>query len=252
MQNRYVGDVGDFGKYGLLRFLTGAVDPGDREPNPRLGVVWYLTPDEAGRGDGQHIGYLDRTPQNAARFRACDPDLWETLHRLVRHERNARCVHQVERAAILPASFYNPMLLFEPYMLRPMREELRRLWLAAARLAMADADLVFLDPGNGLAEPPKMHQKKGPKFTYAPDLREFWECGKSLVIYHHLGRNGQADEKIAETAAWIGHALVGNPEGRGAQVSQGDSAGIFRGCPRRRSGPACPSSGRKVLGDGLG
>ena len=48
MQNQYVGDIGDFGKYGLLRAISG--DP------LRLGVVWYLFPDEPpkepGKGDG--------------------------------------------------------------------------------------------------------------------------------------------------------------------------------------------------------
>ena len=27
MQNQFVGDIGDFGKYGLLRWLTGTTDP---------------------------------------------------------------------------------------------------------------------------------------------------------------------------------------------------------------------------------
>lgn len=37
MQNRYVGDIGDFAKYGLLWALS---------PQKRLGVAWYLYPDE--------------------------------------------------------------------------------------------------------------------------------------------------------------------------------------------------------------
>ena len=48
MQDRYVGDVGDFGKYGLLRALCG----GDLT----LGVVWYLYPDEEANNDGDDIG----------------------------------------------------------------------------------------------------------------------------------------------------------------------------------------------------
>lgn len=213
MQNKFTGDVGDFGKFGLLRFLTGAVDPGDREPNPRLGVVWYLVPDECERGDGRHIEYLARTLQNSERFRDCDPDLWEALHRLVRHERNARCVRQIERAEVLPgAVFYNPRLMFEPYMLRPMRAELRRLWLTGARLATADANLVFLDPDNGLADHRKKLRRDGPKFTYLSDLREFWDCGKSLVVYHHLGMGAPADEQIDGVAARISDALAQHPE----------------------------------------
>ena len=46
MQNRYVGDVCDFGKLGLLRFLSGCTDSSP-EPRLRLGLIWYLCPDEA-------------------------------------------------------------------------------------------------------------------------------------------------------------------------------------------------------------
>src|SRR5690348_3816657 len=53
MQDRYVGDVGDFAKYGLLRRLTGRA--GERKV--RLGVVWCLFPDEAHNNDGRHISY---------------------------------------------------------------------------------------------------------------------------------------------------------------------------------------------------
>lgn len=50
MQNRYSGDVGDFGKFGFLRHLCDG---------RTLGVVWYLYPDERGNGDGGHVDYLD-------------------------------------------------------------------------------------------------------------------------------------------------------------------------------------------------
>ena len=43
MQNRYTGDIGDFAKYGLLRALC---------PGHRLGVAWYLYPDESHNEDG--------------------------------------------------------------------------------------------------------------------------------------------------------------------------------------------------------
>lgn len=42
MQDRYVGDIGDFGKYGLLRALCAH--------DLSLGVVWYLVPDESRPG----------------------------------------------------------------------------------------------------------------------------------------------------------------------------------------------------------
>ena len=48
MRDRYVGDIGDFAKYGLLR----AVGNGRR-----LGIAWYLCVDSeaAQKGDSRHI-----------------------------------------------------------------------------------------------------------------------------------------------------------------------------------------------------
>lgn len=43
MQDRYTGDIGDFGKLGLLRVL--------QEQNLLIGVNWYLTPDETHNED---------------------------------------------------------------------------------------------------------------------------------------------------------------------------------------------------------
>ena len=37
MQDRYAGDIGDYGKLGLLRSLS--------RTGLRIGVNWYLTPD---------------------------------------------------------------------------------------------------------------------------------------------------------------------------------------------------------------
>ena len=82
MQNRYVGDVGDFAKHGLLRYLNGATDPeADAEARRfRIGLIWYLTHDQTharGRvtnGDGQHLGYLMRTRRESkAEYKDCDP-----------------------------------------------------------------------------------------------------------------------------------------------------------------------------------
>ena len=70
MQNRYTGDIGDFGKLGLLRQLS--------QTGLSIGVNWYLTPDETHNGDGRHIGYL----KNDA-FRICDEQLWSALGQIV-------------------------------------------------------------------------------------------------------------------------------------------------------------------------
>ena len=61
MQNRYVGDVGDFAKYGLLRAIQG---------RKQLGVAWYLRPNEGPGGEGGHVEYLSRPEES----NELDPD----------------------------------------------------------------------------------------------------------------------------------------------------------------------------------
>ena len=176
-----------------------AQSQGHRAYELRLGMVWYFRPDDCGNDD-RHTGYLSLADKNRAEYRACDPALWDELHRLVCVERR-RCVHCVQNSSIFPGGtlFYDAPLHFPLYLLRPTRERVRELWLAGARQAMTEADVVYFDPDNGISGPERMYRKEGPKFTYLSDLREFWDCGKSLIIYHHLGRK-PACEAIREIA----------------------------------------------------
>ena len=49
MKNQYVGDIGDFGKYSMLRaFIDAGI---------KVGVNWYLTEDD-GSNDGKFMDYL--------------------------------------------------------------------------------------------------------------------------------------------------------------------------------------------------
>ena len=70
MQNRYVGDIGDFGKLGLLRALSSK--------GLSIGVNWYLTTDESHNGDGRHVNYLAK-----AEYRVCDAALCDTLKYII-------------------------------------------------------------------------------------------------------------------------------------------------------------------------
>ena len=69
MQDRYTGDVGDFGKYGMLRRLCGLRDE-DADPL-KLGVVWYRPNPELIASesvpDGRHITYL--CPKHEKQFK---------------------------------------------------------------------------------------------------------------------------------------------------------------------------------------
>ena len=215
MQNRYVGDVGDFGKHGLLRFLSGLTDPEDG-PRFRLGLIWYLTHDQthlrgrATNGDGQHLGYLMRTRgEDKSEYWGCDPQLWEGLRDLVL--RDARCILCVQAEEILP-----PDTLFFPNILEYAREARpatrraeRERWWEAGMARMDGAEIVMMDPDNGLGDDRRMYQQDGPKFLYLRDLEAVWNAGKSIVIYQHIHRIGDAPDQARAHAETIREALPG-------------------------------------------
>lgn len=192
MQDRYTADVGDFGKYGLLRALSGYRPAA--APTLRLGVVWYLTdPVMAERdpvNDGRHIGYL-RSDQSS-RYRPCDPDLYDAMADII-HGQERRVATVTECGVLGPdAAFYESHLRTPKRgERRAQREAARAEWLRGAMAATAGCDVIFVDPDNGLeARSVRPHHMKAPKYVYLSELPGYIERGQSLVIYHHLGRTG--------------------------------------------------------------
>jgi len=190
MQDRYVGDVGDYGKYGLLRVLAQATGP-----NPlRLGVVWCLVPGEIHNQDGKHVSYL----RDERRFRKCDPELFESLRSMIgdpagTRRESKRAVAAIESSSILPANtiFYNAALEYTCAQSLQTRPGVREGWLRAALDCTAKAEIVFIDPDNGI-ECSSIRQRslRGPKFAFGDDIARFAAParGQSLVIYHHTNR----------------------------------------------------------------
>ena len=201
MQNRYFGDIGDFGKYGLLRGICGVQEASTINYPLRLGVVWYLYPDESHNSDGNHTNYLDNTSANHIAYRKCDPELYEALRRVV-VVKNRRYVGQVRENGILlgNTTYYERSLSYTLEASRSSRQAIRKNWFDGALQATANADIVFVDPDNGISETADPLRKNGPKYVFIDDLVRFAERGQSLVIYHHLGRRGTATQQIRHWA----------------------------------------------------
>ena len=216
MQNQYVGDIGDFGKYGLLRHLTGMrEDPKPIDPL-RLGVVWYLFPDEPPKDpnkpdnrDGSLTGYLCDRRDNHEKFRNCDTDLYDALHKIVMEEK-IHNIAKVQESEILTGNplYYHQFLPDPREHTRDALKSAREGWLEDALKTTADAKLIFVDPDNGIS--PKRTRpwhKKGPKYVFMDDLNRFYKRGQSLVIYHHMGRQGTAEEQINRHAEGLRERL---------------------------------------------
>ena len=185
MQDCYVGDIGDFGKYGLLRWLCGMFD--DDDPLS-LGVLWYRY---ISGGKASDASYLDRAE---AGLRDCDPALFNCLREIVKDERS---VAAIERSGVLPdgALCYPEPLQYVPWEPREVRAAKRLQWIAGATRRVADSELVFTDPDTGLEVPSVDRFELGKKgrdandgreYAYYDDLIPHWKHGKSLVVYQHL------------------------------------------------------------------
>jgi hypothetical protein len=169
MQNRYVGDIGDFVKLGILRKLM---------PGYRLGVAWWLYPDESQDLDARHISYLQQ-PDLWWHF---DPQLFDALEQIVKSSQ--RNVRALETANILPgAIFANEMIPVAG--LITDRPHLRRQWFETALRTLEGTDLVFVDPDNGLEpEGYSLGSAKAGKSILVGELSALAEPGRCLIVRH--------------------------------------------------------------------
>lgn len=191
VENPYFGDINDFRKYALLRHLN-------RSSFGRIGVAWMLTPDDGGTNWNLRA-YLD----DEKRFAAFDPELFHSLRELLR--KKSLSVHHFERERLLPsASYYSAIV--------PDAIEQRREWRRGLQDHVEDAELVFVDPDNGIEVPSvPMGRRRSSKFVAWEELEELWTSGCSLLIYQHFRREKRlnfANRLAGELRARTGTQLV--------------------------------------------
>lgn len=164
MRDQYVGDVSDVIKCSLLRALAGQ----DR----RLGIAWYYVPGDDGRPDGRYREWRDEPA-----WRGLDREVHEALSRL-----SERTVAALERAPIWPAE-----TLFHGIPVARKRE--RESWSAGKRTHLEAADLIFLDPDNGLGTTLK--------HATSDELRSLNRQGRSMVFISFPSMNKPHDDQVA-------------------------------------------------------
>ncbi len=160
MRDQYVGDVSDVIKCSLLRSLAGD----DR----RLGIAWYYLPGNDGRPDGRHLEWRDEPA-----WRNLDAVVCEALSLLPE-----RSVAALEKAPIWPKE-----ALFHGVPVARNRE--RADWSAGKRHQLEAANLVFLDPDNGLGTTSK-------HATYG-EVQSLRKDGSAIVFISFPGRNRPHD-----------------------------------------------------------
>ena len=168
MKNQYFGDKHDFRKYGLLRALITST-------NLRLGICWMLTANDAGN-DGNFRDYLENQNNNQ-----CDPILFEWLNGNVNIQN--RRVELLEGTELLGPKtvFYSPLLTDN--------KNDRIQYMHKANDVFLECDLVFFDPDNGMEVQSKpIGRKNSNKYLYWQEAINFYNHGKSLLIYQHFPR----------------------------------------------------------------
>lgn len=188
MQDKYAGDVGDFGKYGLLHQVYN-----ESNGSIRLGVNWYYaTLQENGNGDGNHIDYLNKTNKGGPQYRKCFPILYDKLKSIVSHSRK---ISEIENGGVLPKQtiFYSkPIPYSEANSSKRIKD--REQWFKESLSRLSEADIFFLDPDNGIQL--DMSRKGNPnavKYAFTDEIEKYYKLGKSLIIYNHRDRRPRAE-----------------------------------------------------------
>ena len=165
MRNQFVGDIGDFAKYGLLRALVrhGAA--------ARLGVVWYANDDDPKSTHGSLTSCLE---DDAGAYRHCDLPLHSTLRSLI--AAGSRRIIAVEASGVLGVD--------TPYWseLTPDSYPQRLNWTVGALNRVKGCDLVLLDPDRGAVSA---------EHAYQDEIRAFSGQAGVAVIYHTPSRHAK-------------------------------------------------------------
>ncbi len=196
MQDKYVGDVGDFGKFQLFRYLFN--HPESPFDGKKLAQIWFMHEGEGEQNnDGSHIDYFER-------MSGTDAYLEDSLMSLLM--RNRREVEELERLKLLPnaAFFYEKV---------PKAYEDRQQWLQQALWFAHKSDVVAVAPDNGMALrclrseghfvpltlEKDYRQKVYPqKYIFADEIGRFFKLPsvEVVVVYQHLGRCMGHDRQI--------------------------------------------------------
>jgi hypothetical protein len=173
MQGRYAGDIGDFVKLGLLRHIVRGC-----HNDVRVGINWYLRPDELDHNDGNHVDYLLPHHKHAASLQELDAQLYESMAAVVAGTRTIQSY--VDNGAV-PGEWAG----FSEWV-PCANNEVRHEWQEHALSVLGTSDVIYLDPDNGLNwSSPRL----SPKHAQLSEVAEYLGNGQSVIAYQHADRS---------------------------------------------------------------
>jgi hypothetical protein len=192
MQDKYVGDIGDYGKFGLLRFLLKEC------PEISIGINWYYVGSETDTGnnsDGRFVEYQEEEPKYLD-LQKCDPDLIEVLKRIVSEDR--RKVSELIDEDIVPgATYYADLLKYSSPSDLCQNERIRNEWFDNSTKTLGECDVIFTDADNGVLTDRQVNQKtlysrNGIKYIGYDEIAHYYcKMKKSVIVYNHHSREKQ-------------------------------------------------------------
>lgn len=177
MKNQYLGDIGDYGKYGLLRFLASK--------GIQIGVNWYLTKND-NSNDGKFKEYLDREKEPWM----IDQDLFSQLQIIKSNPKST--VKAVKALNLIPGAVYYAACLDLIDLTPKERSIARDQWFAESSICLQNTNLIFADPDNGISFRLTSRAKNNEKYIFPSDIETYYRMGKDVVFYCHKGRRSNA------------------------------------------------------------
>ena len=186
MQDRYAGDIGDFGKFHLLRYLF-------LDTSIKLTQLWYKHQNESHNNDGLHINYFEKV-------KGFDPILEQALFSLVSKKRTIQALEKLE------------LLHNISYFSKNIEGDLlyRKSWIQDAIKFTEGSDFILTDSDNGIAT---QYDKKSDeikllgfedytkkvkagKYIFLDEIDLLHQTQSSIILYHHLNRTLPHNEQI--------------------------------------------------------
>ncbi len=175
MQDRYAGDIGDYGKFILLRKLSEKFS---------IGINWYnpgkldFERDKNGKFKQEDGKYRD--------FKGVEkyaPDIAEDFEKM----KDKHSIKMLEELCLIKnAVYYNKKV--------PQENEKREQWHKAAMTKLEKSDIVFLDPDNGLlCKSVIKGSPKSVKYAYYFEIKDYLKHHKAVIIYNHRSRKTEAE-----------------------------------------------------------
>jgi hypothetical protein len=156
MRDQYAGDISDILKIAFLRALA--------ENDRMLGVAWYYAPGDDGRPDGKHLEW-----QREPAWQRLDLQLHSGLLAMTE-----RTVAALQSAAIWP---HGTLFRDEPIPSGLLRDA----WGQEKRLLLDKANIIFIDPDNGLG-------KKSRKHATLSEVQLLRRVGRAIIFITFPGR----------------------------------------------------------------